>query len=100
MKEIKKLDIISCAKIHAVVLAIFGLIVGLFIGAFSSLISSFSDDADEVGFKFKSFGLFSIIIFPIIYAIAGFIGGLITGAIYNLVAGWVGGIKIELKDAE
>ncbi|MFM8912259.1 MAG: hypothetical protein ACKOE6_04970 [Flammeovirgaceae bacterium] len=47
---------------------------------------------------FGGFGFLSIIIFPILYGGIGFVAGLIGAAIYNLIAGWVGGIKIELKE--
>ena len=41
------------------------------------------------------FGIGSIIIMPIVYGIAGALGGLICGFFYNIVAGMVGGIEIE-----
>jgi hypothetical protein len=34
---------------------------------------------------------------PIIYGVFGFISGLIVGALYNLIAGWTGGIEVELS---
>lgn len=39
--------------------------------------------------------LFALAI-PVIYAIAGFIGGALVAFLYNVLAGFVGGIKIEL----
>jgi hypothetical protein len=33
---------------------------------------------------------------PIIYAVMGVVGGAIGAALYNLVAGWVGGIEVEI----
>jgi len=42
-------------------------------------------------------GAAAIIILPIMYGIFGFIGGAIGAWIYNLVAGWIGGIEIELE---
>ncbi len=94
MKEIKRVDIMSYAKIYGVIFAIFGLIAGLFIGALGSMFSSISGSSG-----FGGFGFLSIIIFPILYGGLGFVFGLIGGAIYNLIAGWVGGIKIELHDS-
>lgn len=41
-----------------------------------------------------------IFLFPILYSIAGFIGGLVLGAIYNLVAKWVGGVEVETEEIE
>lgn len=41
------------------------------------------------------FGVGAIILFPIIYGIGGFIGRLIMGALYNLVAGMVSGIQLN-----
>ena len=35
---------------------------------------------------------------PILYACAGFVGAAIGCAIYNMVAGWVGGIEVELGE--
>ena len=43
------------------------------------------------------FGVGSIILFPIAYGIMGFIGGLITAVLYNILAGFVGGIEMELQ---
>jgi hypothetical protein len=34
---------------------------------------------------------------PIIYAIMGFIMGVIGAWLYNLIAKWVGGVQIELE---
>ena len=35
--------------------------------------------------------------FPLFYGVLGFLGGLLYAWVYNVVAGWVGGIKIELS---
>lgn len=43
-------------------------------------------------------GVFFAILFPVFYAVAGFIGGIIAAAIYNLVAKWTGGLEFEVKD--
>ena len=80
--------------VYAVLYAILGLIFGVFFGIASSL-SGGAMAASGMG----NFGWLSIIIFPICYAIAGFIGGLILGFLYNLVAGWTGGIEITLSPA-
>src|SRR6266513_1379 len=34
---------------------------------------------------------------PVIYDVMGFIFGVIGAAIYNLVAGWIGGIEVEVE---
>ena len=43
-------------------------------------------------------GVFLAILFPVLYCVAGFIGGIIDAAIYNLVAKWTGGIEFEVQD--
>jgi hypothetical protein len=40
-----------------------------------------------------------LIFLPIIYAVIGFIGGVITALIYNLVAKWTGGIEFTTEEA-
>ena len=39
------------------------------------------------------FGIF----IPIIYGVMGFVFGIIMAAIYNLIAGWIGGIEVEVE---
>jgi membrane associated rhomboid family serine protease len=39
------------------------------------------------------FGLFM----PVMYAVFGFIFGVISAALYNLVARWIGGIEVEVE---
>lgn len=40
----------------------------------------------------------SVIFFPVIYAILGYVIGFIGALLYNLVAGTVGGIKVTVSD--
>ena len=40
-----------------------------------------------------------LIFLPIIYAVIGFIGGVIAALIYNLVAKWTGGIEFTTEEA-
>lgn len=38
------------------------------------------------------------ILFPLLYAVVGLIGGLLTAVFYNLAGGWVGGIQVVLDE--
>jgi len=37
------------------------------------------------------------LLFPIFYGVMGFIFGVISAAIYNLAAHWIGGIEVEVE---
>lgn len=41
-----------------------------------------------------------IIFLPIIYAVMGFIGGVITAFIYNLAAKWTGGVEFTTQEVQ
>jgi uncharacterized membrane protein YagU involved in acid resistance len=43
-----------------------------------------------------AFGLLAIIIFPVLFAIIGFLMGIIVAFVYNVVAKRFGGIKLDL----
>jgi hypothetical protein len=100
MFKLKKIRPLSLAKVSTIALAIFGLIMGIFYALLGNIISKLPAEAlaqagisSEMGFLF---GPVAIIILPIVYAIMGFITGLIGAWIYNLAAKWVGGIEIDL----
>lgn len=99
-REIKKVDPFSLAKVLGVLYALLGVIIGLLFAAWGSVMSDLymgeSDSATQTMLSF--FGIGSIIFFPIFYGIIGLIGGILTGALYNLVAGWVGGVTIEVAE--
>lgn len=92
--KLKHVDAMSCGKVLGVLYG--GL--GLIFGAVFSLIA-FMGVAFGSGSNFGTFGALmgigAIIFLPLFYGFLGFIGGIITAWLYNIVAGWVGGIEME-----
>lgn len=43
------------------------------------------------------FGTMFAIMMPIMYGVMGLVGGAVGAALYNLVAGWIGGIEVEIS---
>jgi uncharacterized oligopeptide transporter (OPT) family protein len=90
---IKRVGAISVGKIFALIYAIFGLIIGIIFALISLVGGAIAGEA----FSSAIFGVGSIIYFPIMYGIMGFIGGVLTAFVYNLAAGWIGGIEVETE---
>lgn len=103
MTTVKRVNAVSLAKIQGIIMAIFGLLGGIIMAGFGGMIGSLSRQAGAGGAALPAgfglaFGVGGIIFLPIVYGILGFIAGLISGWIYNLVAKWVGGIELELTE--
>ena len=101
MSTLTKVDPMSWAKVYAVLVmigvAIVGLLQIIFAASFSGLISSVGGNAAGVGASVAGFGFLGLIILIPVSGGIAFVVGLITTYILNLVLGWVGGIKLELK---
>lgn len=99
---IRRVDPISCAKVMAAVHAAFGLLLGAcftLVGlAVGSGIASASDDLPFGPGMGMLFGVGAILLLPIFYGIAGFVGGAIGALIYNMAAGVVGGLQVDIGD--
>ena len=93
---IKRVGPVSCAKVSAVLYALIGLILG---GIFSlfALVGGAIAGAQGSGGIGAIMGVGAIVIFPILYAFIGFVGTLIAAALYNLAAGMVGGIEMDVQ---
>jgi hypothetical protein len=94
---VRRIGVLSLAKIQGTLYALLGLIIGAF---FSLLAVVGAALVNAVGGTSGShigmlFGVGAVIVFPILYGILGFILGLIMGGLYNLVAAMVGGIELE-----
>ncbi|MEO1617018.1 MAG: hypothetical protein AAFV88_14295 [Planctomycetota bacterium] len=91
---LKTVDPVSCG----LVLAVFYAILGLLVGGFFSLFAVIGLAAQEGGaIAGLITGIGAIIVLPLLYGAGGFIGGLIAALIYNVCAGMVGGLKIDLE---
>ncbi len=90
MKVIKKIGVLSFAKIEAVLMAIVGLAYGIIFAVFGG------GALTEAGAIGAGYGVLGIIILPIMYAVMGFVLGAVGAYLYNLVAKRIGGIEIEL----
>jgi hypothetical protein len=81
--------------VYALLLAIVGLLGILLalagMGAISDLLEIVDVGAGIVGL------LIGYVISVFLYGLIGGIGAAITAAIYNVVAGWTGGLEIELS---
>jgi len=44
-----------------------------------------------------AFGIGFALAMPVLYAVMGFIFGVIGAGLYNLVAGWIGGIEVDVE---
>lgn len=93
---IKRIGPISCAKITGTLYAIMGLVFGGIVSliALAGGFASNSSDAAGLG---AMVGVGSIIIFPILYGCIGFVATLIGVWLYNVLAGLVGGIEIDVQ---
>jgi hypothetical protein len=86
-QRIRRFGVGQTAKFFGIVYTL----VGVVLAPFFLLAAMFAPSEAEWGVGFA-------ILLPILYGLAGFVGTAIGCLIYNLVAGWVGGIEFEMGD--
>ena len=102
--RINKMGVFSVAKMQSVLGLVIGLIIGVIYGAFIILYSLIGaslvggDAKLAVGGGGVVVGIVVMIAVPITYAIVGFIGGAIGAFVYNIFAGMIGGIEMEVEN--
>jgi hypothetical protein len=101
MAQIKRISPGSAFKVGLVVYAFLGFLIGIVVALLSMLAGSLGrlGSGGLIGPAAfgMGFGIASIIIFPILYGLIGGIVASIVAALYNLAAGWVGGLEIDLS---
>lgn len=89
---IKSVGAFSLAKIMGTLYVI----VGLVFGALVSLVSIAGFGGQSSGFGGMIFGIGAVILLPLFYGCLGFVATLIGAWLYNLAAGIVGGVELEI----
>ena len=95
---LKKIGVFSAGKITGILYAGLGLIAGVFISLFSVLGAFAGAMSDQEGALVGLFfGVGAVIFIPVFYGIMGFIAGILTAFLYNLAAGVIGGLELDLE---
>jgi hypothetical protein len=102
---VRRVGIFSVAKIEGLLMFVVGLFIGVIYGlifiifgaAIMASMAQRSGDQALAGVGPIVGGIIMMIAIPIFYGIMGFIGGAIGALIYNIAAGVVGGIRLELE---
>jgi hypothetical protein len=91
----------SAFKVGLVLYALLGLVLGICMAFISMVAGTLGSMGQTAGPNAKLFGFGmgfgAIIFFPLIYGLIGGIFAAIGAAIYNLVAGWVGGLEVDIS---
>ena len=103
--QVRRVGVLSLAKMYAVTMAAFGLIFGVIYGLIfmvvgGAMMAGGGRDAGTAGASSLVIGLIMMVAIPVFYGILGFVAGALGGVIYNVAAGFVGGIELELENTD
>jgi hypothetical protein len=90
---INRLGPLSVAKISGVLYAMFGLLAGAVFSLAALAGATGSETANPFG---PLMGIGAIVVLPIVYGVLGFVASLLAALLYNLIAGLVGGIEVDV----
>lgn len=97
---VRRIGVMSLAKVMGTIYGGLGLVFGL-IFSFVALLgaafgSAFQDATGVEALLGALFGVGAVVFLPLFYGLMGFLGGLLTGGLYNLAARAVGGLELDL----
>lgn len=93
---VKRIGVASAARIYGAITAGFGLVIGVIVAMASALGAGLAE-AGEGAFVGTVLGVGAIILLPIMYGVFGLIAGAIGALLYNLFAGMVGGVQLDVE---
>jgi hypothetical protein len=95
---VRRLGVWSVAKMYGTIAAAMGLLLGLLFACASLLGAGLaSQNSDLPAGMAAAFGVGAVVILPIMYGVFGVIGGAIGAGLYNVFAGLVGGVELDIS---
>lgn len=95
MATLKRINPGSAFKLGCVIYGLIGLIVGAIFGLLGMIGGSFITERTPI--LGAGMGLVAIIVVPILYGVIGGFFAALGAVIYNLAAGWVGGLEVDIN---
>jgi len=92
--RLMRVNMISLAKIIAIVYALFGVIMGCFVAVSKIMGIQLTGEAAQL----QNFGVGAIVILPIIYALIGAVSGLVSAFFFNTAIKWAGPLEIDVAE--
>jgi len=97
-KTLIRIEPVSAGKMYGGTIALFGGLIGLLYAVLLILGGLFAATSDAgAGMGMMVGGVAVAIFIPVFYGFFGFIAGIILAFIFNLVAGYVGGLDLQFK---
>jgi hypothetical protein len=93
---IKRIAPLSCGKVAGVLYGVMGLFVGVLVSVATTIGGLVGNDAFGA-MAGGLVGIGAIVLLPIFYGGLGFLVAVIASWLYNLAAGLIGGIEIDVQ---
>lgn len=99
VRVLRRIGILSSAKVYGILSAGLGLVIGLFFALFALTLGGAmgAGMGPAEGAALAGVGVFAVVLFPLLYGAFGFLSGALFAALYNLCAKWVGGIEVTVE---
>jgi hypothetical protein len=98
--RITRIGPFSVAKVAFILYGGIGLIIGCIVALASLLGATLgATEGEHSALLGAIFGVGAVILFPLFYGVFGASGALISAALYNVVAGIVGGVELTMEPA-
>ena len=98
MLRIKKINVMSLGKSMGTILGLIGFVVGIIIAILSFMGIPVTPQQQQMQVSPAIMGTTAVIIFPILYSMIGFTGGIMIAFFYNVTVKFSGGIKLETEE--
>lgn len=94
---VRSIGVWSAARLYGAISATMGLIIGLVLALASMVGAGMAGAESGPPWLAGMFGIGAVVLAPIFYGVMGLIGGAIGAFLYNLFAGMVGGVEIDVS---
>lgn len=94
---VKRVGVWSIARMYGSLLGAIGLLAGVVIALFALVGAGLAANSGAPGGLGVIFGVGAVVFLPLCYGVIGILAGAVMAALYNLFAGMVGGVELDIE---